>query len=148
MAAGDVIVFEEFVKDLADEVHDFVSGDTIKCALLKAAASPAASQATPTYSDFSGNECSGTGYSAGGSAVTYTYVEADGTATLDFSAVTFAINSAGPTDARYALFYNDSAANKNAIACMDFAEDKSMVTGNIVVDANASGLLTISVANS
>lgn len=149
MAEGTVVVFEEFAIDSVAELHNWLLGnDTVKVGLIDNAQAPTAADASPTWSDYSGNEVSGTGYSAGGSELTYTYTEADGVGTFDYTDLTFSYNAAGPTDAYYAIFYNDSATNKNAFAYMDLDGPKSMQVGDITLSANASGLLTITVSNS
>ena len=146
MAEGDVFVFEEFALDVASGVHDF-SSDEFKVCFLNNDNPPAASQATPTYSDFSGDEVSGNGYSAGGQVITVTLSEADGVATIDYSAEVFSQSSGGPDDIYHALFYNNTAASKNAIAVMDMGGPVDLDAGDLTVDAHASGLATITVNN-
>jgi len=144
MATGTTFVFEEFALDVLNGIHNF-SSNTYKMGLIDNSAAPAATQATPTWSDFSANEVSGTGYSAGGEAVTVSISEVGGVATVDFSIVTFAYNSAGPEDAYYGIIYNDTAAGKNAVASIDLGGPKSMRVGDLTVDANASGLFKLTV---
>lgn len=146
MAAGGTFVFEEHSKDVLEGLHDF-SNDTFKMCLLNNTSAPAASDATPTYSDYSANECSGTGYTSGGEEVTIALSESGGVTTIDYSIVTFSFNSAGPTDIYHGLIYNDTAANKNAVGSIDLGGPLSMRIGDVTVDANASGFFKLTVSN-
>ena len=147
MAAGDLTVFEEFAVDIGKGVHDFTS-DSLKLALIDDTLAPTAADATPTWSDYSANEVSGTGYTAGGATLSgVTYTEADGVATLDDTGnVTWSQNGAGPTDAYYAVLYNDDAASDQAICFIDLDGPVSLQDGDISVTWNASGILTVTVS--
>jgi hypothetical protein len=147
MAAGDLTVFEEFSLDIGKGVHDFTS-DSLKLALIDDTLAPTAADATPTWSDYSANEVSGTGYTAGGATLSgVTYTEADGVAKLDDTGnVTWSQNGAGPTDAYYAVLYNDDAASDQAICFIDLDGPVSLQDGDISVTWNASGILTVTVS--
>lgn len=147
MAQGDLTVFEEFALDIGSGVHDFTS-DTLNLALIDDTLAPTAADATPRWADYSANEVSGTGYTAGGAALTgVTYTEADGVATLDDTGnVTWSQNGAGPTDIYYAVLYNDDASNDEAICFIDMGGPVSLVDGDVTVTWNASGILTVTVS--
>jgi len=121
MAQGSVVAFEEFTLDVGNKVHNLGS-DTHKISLHSVL--PATDTATPRYSDFSGNECSGTNYSATGETANITYAEAGGTATLTLgTAITWTAHASGPDDIKYALIYSDTASNDEAIATIDMTTD-------------------------
>jgi hypothetical protein len=147
MARNDSFTFEEFSLDVGKGVHDF-STDTIKVGLVTNGVTPAASDATPRWADYSGSEVSGgTEYAAGGKALTgVTFAEADGTATLDDTVnVTWAYDASGPTNIYHAIVYNDSASNKEAIKAIDLGGPVSLQDGALSITWNASGLLTVAV---
>jgi len=147
MAQGDLTVFEEFALDIGKGVHDFTS-DTLKLALIDDSLAPTAADATPAWGDYSANEVSGTGYTAGGKELTgVTFTEASGVATLDDTGnVTWSQNGAGPTDIYYAVLYNDDAASDQAICFIDMGGPVSLVDGDVTVTWNASGILTVTVS--
>ena len=147
MARGDLTVMEEFALDVGKEIHNF-SSDTLKLALIDNTAAPTAADATPTWSDYSANECSGTGYTAGGATLSgVTWTEAGGVATLDDTGnVTWSQNGAGPTDIYYGILYNDTAASDNVIAFIDMGGPVSLQDGDVSVTWNASGILTVTVS--
>jgi len=146
MARNDWVTFEEFSKDLASGVHD-LSSDTFKVGLIDNSTPPTAADATPRWADYSGNEVSGTGYTAGGYALTGSGVsEADGVTTFDDTGnVTWSQNGAGPTDIYWAVLYNDTAAADQAVGFLDMGGPVSLVDGDVTITWNASGILTVTV---
>lgn len=146
MAAGDFTLFEEATKDVVNGVHDFTN-DSIKIALITASSTPAAADATPRWSDYSANEVSGTGYTAGGTAIGNASVaEAGGTTTFDGDAVSWSQNGAGFTNARWGIVYNDTATNDEAIGFIDLGGTVSQQAGDVTLTPNASGVFTLAVA--
>lgn len=104
-----------FKKESFEAIHDFTT-DTFYMALYDASASLGAD--TTVYA--TDGEVSGTGYTAGGTALTGVTVATSGTtAYVDFDDVIFT----GVT-ARGALIYNASKANR-AVAVLDFGSDKT-----------------------
>ena len=129
-----------FKSELLGGIHD-LGADAIKLALYTSAATLGAS--TTTYS--SANEVSGSGYVAGGNAMTGVVISLDGsTAIVDFADVTW---PAATITARGALIYNSSKANR-AIAVIDFGSDKvssvEAFTVQMPVASAATALLRIS----
>jgi len=150
VAKGDLTVFEEFAKDIGLKLHQ-LDTDTHKLGLISTAASTGAvvaSNASPTWSDFSGAEVSGSGYSAGGATVASTALtEAAGVATFDGSDVTWSQNASGFVNGRSAILYSSTASASNAICYVDLGSSNvSLVDGDITVAWNASGILTITVS--
>lgn len=147
MARNDWVTFEEFSEDLSNGVHNLGS-DTFKVALINNDATvPAAGTATPRWADFSANEVSGTGYTAGGATLSGTSTaEAAGVTTFDDTGnVTWSQNGAGPTDIYWAVLYNDTAAADQAVGFLDMGGPVSLVDGDVSITWNASGILTVTV---
>jgi hypothetical protein len=122
-----------FKKELLERKHDFntTSGHTFKIALYTSSASLDA--ATTAYT--TSNEVVGTGYTAGGIALTNIDPTSSGTtAFVDFADATWAsatITAAG------ALIYNTTtdggSATTNAVAVISFGGDKTSTNGDFVV---------------
>ena len=119
-----------FKTELLGGVQD-LDTDTIYIALFTSSATLSA--ATTAYSTT--NEVSGTGYTAGGNALTGAVISADGTtAIVDFDNTTWASSS---ITARGALIYNSSKANR-AIAVLDFGSDKTSTDGDFTIQFPAA----------
>ena len=119
-----------FKTELLGGVQD-LDTDTLKIALFTSSATLSA--ATTAYSTT--NEVSGTGYSAGGNALTGAVISADGTtAIVDFDNTTWASST---ITARGALIYNSSKANR-AIAVLDFGSDKTSTDGDFTIQFPAA----------
>jgi hypothetical protein len=122
-----------FKKELLERKHDFntSSGHTFKLALYTSAASLDA--ATTDYT--TSNEVVGTGYTAGGIALTNIDPTTSGTtAFIDFADATF--TSASITAAG-AVIYNTTtdggSGTTNAVAVISFGGDKTSTNGDFVV---------------
>ena len=119
-----------FKEQLLLAVHDF-STDTFNIALYTASANLGAD--TTVYS--ATGEVTGSGYVAGGIALTGTTVTVSGTtAFVDFASAVFTAS----VTARGALIYNATKGNK-AVAVLDFGADKtSTTTLTVTMPANTS----------
>jgi hypothetical protein len=95
---------------------------------------------TGTYGS---NEVSGTGYSAGGAAVTGTAVSESPTGTLMWDATDVAFSGSTIASARCALIYADALAGNNAIVLINFGADYSTTAGTFTVQFASGGILTI-----
>jgi hypothetical protein len=127
-----------FKKELYQGVHD-LSTDTLKIALYTANAD--LNEATTVYS--ATNEVTGTGYVAGGVALTGVTINSSGyTAYVDFDNVIF--NAA--VTARCALIYNVTQGNKS-IAVLDFGSDKTSSNFTITMPANTVSAALIRSSN-
>jgi hypothetical protein len=111
--------------------------DTFKLALYTSASTM---DATTTAYGVPTNEASGTGYSAGGDALTIAQVPtlSGSTATIDFTDLVF---STVTITARGALIYNSSVSN-TAVAVLDFGSDKSASAGDFTIQFPAVGATT------
>ena len=113
-----------FKKQLLLAVHDF-STDTFKIALYTANANLGADTTVYTVT----GEITGTGYAAGGIALTGVTVNESGTtAYVDFDNATW---TPAAFTTRGALIYNSSKSNK-AVAVLDFGADKTAVSQFVV----------------
>jgi hypothetical protein len=122
-----------FKKELLERKHDFntTSGHTFKIALYTSSASLDAS--TTNYSTT--NEVVGTGYTAGGIALTNVDPAISGTtAFIDFADVTF---STSTITAAGALIYNTTtdggSGTTNAVAVISFGGDKISTNGDFII---------------
>ena len=117
-----------FKQEILVGTHNFTNatGDVFKIALYTSSATLDAT--TTAYS--ATNEVAGTGYSAGGLALTNVTPTTSGTtAYVDFSD---AVWSTATITARGALIYNSSKSNK-AVAVLDFGSDKTSTAGDFTV---------------
>jgi len=124
-----------FKKELLYGVHDFdlANGDTFNIALYDNNASFTAATTAYTATD----EVSGTGYSAGGGALTNVDPTSTGTtAFTDFADETF---STATITARGALIYNTTpnttslAVTNPAVVVLDFGSDKTSTAGDFTI---------------
>lgn len=125
-----------FKRELLNAEHD-LDTDTFKIALYTSSASLGASTTAYTAT----NEVSGTGYTAGGQALTGAAVTTlSSTIVVDFADPTW---TTATITARGALIYNSSKSNK-AVAVFDFGADKASTAGDFTVimpTADASNAL-------
>lgn len=124
-----------FKQELLYGVHDFDSatGDTFKMALYTNSA--AFDAATTAYT--ASNEVSGTGYTAGGQALTSVNPTTSGTtAFTDFADETW---TTATITARGALIYNSTpnvtsvAVTNPSVVVLDFGSDKTSTAGDFTV---------------
>lgn len=135
-----------FKVELLTATHNFTNGaDVFKIALFKANASIVGTYGagTTNYSEVTANndETSGTGYTAGGNALTNVTPTSSGTtAFLDFDDTTW---SSASITTRGAIIYNTSKSNK-AICILDFGGDQAVTSGDFTIvfpAANASNAI-------
>lgn len=142
MATGDVTLFEEFTREIGEEIHNF-SSDTLKFGIIDNTAAPTAADATPRWADYSANEVATTGgYTANGETLAgVAWTEANGTSTLVANSFTLSQNGSGFTDAYWGVIYNDTAAADQAICFVELGGPVSEQAGDVVIKFNnvASG---------
>lgn len=122
--------------------------DTIKVALVGSGYTP--NQDSHDYwDDVVANEVSGTGYTAGGIALTSktaTYDSGTNVVILDAADSVWASSS---ITARYAVVYDDSGASnaqKVLVGYIDFGSDQSSTNGNFTVTWDATGIARVTIA--
>ena len=129
MAISQVLC-TSFKKELLEGTHIFGS-DGFKIALYTSAATLNAD--TTAYT--TDNEVSGTGYAAGGVALSgVTVSSGDGVGFVNFSDATWASSS---FTARGALIYNDDKSDK-AVMVLDFGDDKTSNNSTFTVGMPAN----------
>lgn len=132
----------------ANRVDFSTSGDTLKVALVPSSDAPV--QATDNYFNDVASEVSGTNYAAGGATLaSKTLTMGTGVTTFDAADITWSQSGTGFTTARYAVLYKDSAGASSTdllIAYADFGSDKGNVSGDLVLQMDATGIFTVSVA--
>ena len=140
MAFSGNFMCTTFKKELLEAVHNFKNsgGSTFNLALYTNSASFNA--ATTAYT--SGNEVSGTGYTAKGASLTRVDPAISSTtAFTHFSDLTFSSSS---ITARGALIFNDTASGDPSVVVLDFGSDKSSSSGDFTIQfptANSSSAI-------
>jgi hypothetical protein len=92
-------------------------------------------------SPYDANEVSGTGWAAGGIALTGTNL-AISSGTITFDATDVSQSGTTLTNARGYLLYADALGGNNAILLVNFGADYSTVSGTFAIVWNASGIAT------
>ena len=148
MARGDLIVFEEFSKQLGDEAHNFQC-DVLKAGIIDSTITPTAADGTPTWTDYSANEVgTGGGYVAGGIVLqNVVYTEVGGVATLDADSIALLQDAGGFTDGFWVIIYNDTNPTDMAIAFVELDGPVSEVAGPITINWNVGGISVVTVNN-
>jgi len=115
--------------------------DTFKCGMVTNSSTPDF-DTHDHWSDLSGNEVSGTGYTAGGAALTsVTLTGSSGTITFDAADVSW--TSSTINDARAAVIYDDTLTNDPLIALVNFGSDYSSANGTFTITWSGSGIWTL-----
>jgi hypothetical protein len=144
MAVTALMAGNTLLKALNKEI-DWDS-DTIKVMLCTSSYTP--NQDTHIYKSSVTNEVTGTGYTAGGKALTnktITYTDATNVIKLDADDVAWVDST---ISARYAVIYDDAPATdatKPIIGVVDFGENISSVDSNYSVIWATSGIFTITI---
>ncbi|MFT3973331.1 MAG: hypothetical protein QM699_07740 [Amaricoccus sp.] len=131
--------FNSFVEAVAEKVHNLGS-DVLKVALTNAAPTAAVTQLSGITQIANGN-----GYTTGGNVATISSsAQTSGTYKLVLADVVFTATGAmGPF--RYAVLYNDTAANDEVIGWYDYGSSITLASGEtFTVDFDATtGVLTL-----
>ena len=93
-------------------------------------------------SPYDGNEVSGTGYTAGGQALTSTATTSI-TGGIQWDAADVTWSSSTISNARCALIYADALAGDNAICLVNFGADYSTVSGDFQIQWAVGGIFQI-----
>jgi hypothetical protein len=148
MAAGDVVWFDQALVDAWNKVHN-LSADTIKVGLITSAVTPSATTSNPCWgaggsTNLSTNEVTpGGNYTAGGvTLTTVTSALSAGKHKLDADDVSIAQHASNPTNARWAILYNNTATNKNCLGYVDLGTDINLSLGAFSITWHANGIST------
>jgi hypothetical protein len=134
--------FNQFVEDVAKKVHN-LNSDTLKI-LLTNTAPVATNSVKADLTEIS----AGNGYSAGGTAATFSSgAQSGGTYKLVLSDVTFTASGGSINTFRYAVLYNDTPTSPAdpLIGWWDYGATITITNGNsFTVDLDATnGVLTL-----
>jgi hypothetical protein len=116
--------FNDFSEQLVRGVHDF-DANTFKVALASAAPSASDTQLSQITTQLS----TGGGYTSGGETTTITIAEVSGTTTVSGTEIVWTGTGSGFGTFRYAVLYNDTAANDPLIAWFDYGSLISVGAG-------------------
>jgi hypothetical protein len=151
MAAGDFTVFDQFLTDLGNKIHD-MDGDTLKFALVTASVTPAADDAGPNWNgtgttDYSGDEVTpGGNYSTGGATPgSQAWSVTSNILKFDMADVSISQNASNPTNARWAILYNSTDANKRGIGFLDLGAAIDLSAGDFSYTVPTNGVFRIGV---
>lgn len=153
MAQGDVVVFDQFLVDALEGVHD-LENDTIKIGLTAGNTTPEATTSDPRWgnggsTDFSADEVTpGGNYASGGATLGSPSVTLTGGLAM-FDAddpATWSQDGSNPEDATWGIIYNDTATGKNAIAFVDLGGAFDMTTGDLSITWSANGIFRLNQA--
>lgn len=150
MAAGDVVLFNEFKEDVGQKIHN-LSTDTFKLGLVTNGVTPAASTVDPRWSAGGSTNLSSSQVTPGGNYVTggptltsSTWSETAGVAAFDAADVSIAANASNPNNARWGIIYNDTSAGKEAVAFVDLGGVTDLTAGAFSITWSASGIFALS----
>ena len=91
-------------------------------------------------SPYNANEVSGTGYTAGGTALTSTTVTESPTGSIMWDAADTSWASSTISSARGALIYADALAGNNAICLINFGADYATTAGTFTISYASTGI--------
>ncbi|MCP4257967.1 MAG: hypothetical protein GY774_10630 [Planctomycetes bacterium] len=131
-------IYNRFKANLFNKILD-LEADVIKCALM-ATGHSASTVADNVWTDVSGNEMSGTGYTAGGATLASKAVTQAATTSWDAADTAW---TTATFSAYYAVLYDDTAATDDLICSFDFAGVKTVTAGTFTIQWNASGIITL-----
>ena len=148
MAEGDVTVFQQFLVDRDEQVHD-LENDEFKVGIItRGSTAPAADDVEPNFggTGFSNYQVTevqgGTEYTAGGKVATVPVVTlSSGVSVFDLQDVEWAIDASGPEDMGYAILYNNSDALKRALLSIDLGDALSLRVAALKLQWNVQGVL-------
>jgi len=137
-----LVKYETWQKHAVNGGIDWDSGN-VKLMISTVTYSPSAT--THEFKDDVTNEVSGTGYTAGGSALgSPTVAEASGVTTVDAADLVFTYDASGFTDGRiFVLYYNTGTpATSPLIAYGDNGASFGNGNGTVTFQWNGSGIFT------
>lgn len=149
MAQGDIVVFAQAKLDIGLEVHQLET-DTVKLGLVTSGVTPTETTSDPRWGAGGGTNLStnqvtpGGNYSTGGPTIANNvYTLASATVTFDGDNISILQNASNPTNARWGIIWNDTAAGDQALAYLDLGGTTDLTAGDFSVTWNASGIFTL-----
>lgn len=145
MATGDIKWFAQALLDLGNKIHD-LDADDLRVGFITSAVTPAIGDAAPHWggtgtTNFNTNEVTAGGnYPAEGYVlVSVSWSLVSNVATLRATDISIAQHASNPTNARWGILYNNTDANKRAIAFLDFGSARDLTTGAFTFNFQGSG---------
>ena len=138
--ANTSAICNSFKTEILKAVHNFTAstGNTFRIALFTSSATLGAG--TTAYAATGMNEMSGTGYTAGGKALTSVTPTLDSTtACCDFDDISW---TSATFTANACLIYNDTASGDPAVCAVAFGGDKSVSSGTFTIQFPAKAATT------
>ena len=138
--ANTSAICNSFKTEILKAVHNFTAstGNTFKIALFTSSATLGAG--TTAYAATGMNEMSGTGYTAGGKALTSVTPSLDSTtACCDFDDISW---TSATFTANACLIYNDTASGDPAVCAVAFGGDKAVSSGTFTIQFPAKAATT------
>jgi hypothetical protein len=150
MATGDIKWFAQGLLDLGNKIHD-MDGDDWRVGLVTSAVTPLLSTAAPHWggtgtTNWSSSQVpTGTGYSGPIALTSESWSLVSNVPTFRADVVVVPQDASGFTTARWGIVYNNTDANKRAVAFIDLGTDRSIVGGSLTLDWNGAtnDILTI-----
>ena len=138
--ANTSAICNSFKTEILKAEHNFTAstGNTFNIALFTSSATLGAG--TTAYAATGMNEMSGTGYTAGGKALTSVTPSLDSTtACCDFDDISW---TSATFTANACLIYNDTASGDPAVCAVAFGGDKSVSSGTFTIQFPAKAATT------
>ena len=142
MATGDIKWFAQGLLDLGNKIHD-MDGDDWRLGIVTTATVPSLSTAAPHWggtgtTNFATNQVAtgGTSYTGPIVLTSESWSLVSNVPTFRAATITLPIDASGFTNGAYGIIYNNTDANKRAIAFVEIssAGTASLVTGQLIID--------------
>lgn len=134
MASG---IYNKFKANLMNKEVD-LEADSIKVALLNS--SHVFTATNNTWADVSVNEITGTGYTAGGAALSNKAVTQASTTKWDADDTSW---TTATFSAYHAVIYDDTTTNDDLICSLDFGGEQAVSSGTFLISYHADGIITL-----
>ena len=153
MAQGDVVVFQQFLVDVQEKLHDLENNE-FRLSLITNAAPPLATTPDPRWGAMGTTDMSAHEVAPGGSYVSGGTLVANPSVVLIKSAAVFdaddpamwAAASGNPSNARWAVLYNNTDSGKRCVAFVDLGSLFDMKVGDLDINFGADGIYRLAAA--
>ncbi len=155
MATGDIKWFPEALLNLGKKVHN-LSSDTLKLGIVTSSPAPALNTADPHWggtgtTNFATTQVgTGGGYTGPITLASVTWTNVSNVPTLRAADITIPQNASGFSNGAYGIIYNDTDANKRAIAWIELSSGgtASIVSGSLTIDFQGAGTDVLKITQS